>query len=193
MEKISSGIAPQPALSKFEESVVAENQVKNKLKKGFLNYAGIFVGVFLMFAVVVIVTTDISLTSFEEMAALGLDFFLLLFCSYSMYINCSDSGMRTGLASALYIDALNTFETYKKKAINKLVEYFNELALEPTKHRIIIGHTDSIENARMLGQILQDTYNNELNIEYVVVNPTAGSHCGPDTVGIAFYAKSKSL
>ena len=69
MEKISSGISPQPAISKFEESVVAENQVKNKLKKGFLNYAGIFVGVFLMFAVVVIVTTDISLTSFEEMAA----------------------------------------------------------------------------------------------------------------------------
>ena len=122
MEKISSGIAPQPALSKFEESVVAENQVKNKLKKGFLNYAGIFVGVFLMFAVVVIVTTDISLTSFEEMAALGLDFFLLLFCSYSMYINCSDSGMRTGLASKLYTDALTTFETYKKSIVDRKLQ-----------------------------------------------------------------------
>ena len=31
-------------------------------------------------------------------------------------------------------------------------------------------------------------YQNELNIEYVVVNPTAGSHCGPDTVGISFHA-----
>lgn len=122
MEKISSGISPQPAMSKFEESVVAENQVKNKLKKGFLNYAGIFVGVFLMFAVVVIVTTDISLTSFEEMAALGLDFFLLLFCSYSMYINCSDSGMRTGLASKLYTDALTTFETYKKSIVDRKLQ-----------------------------------------------------------------------
>lgn len=122
MEKISSGISPQPAISKFEESVVAENQVKNKLKKGFLNYAGIFVGVFLMFAVVVIVTTDISLTSFEEMAALGLDFFLLLFCSYSMYINCSDSGMRTGLASKLYTDALTTFETYKKSIVDRKLQ-----------------------------------------------------------------------
>ena len=122
MEKISSGISPQPAISKFEESVVAENQVKNKLKKGFLNYAGIFVGVFLMFAVVVIVTTDISLTSFEEMAALGLDFFLLLFCSYSMYINCSDSGMRTGLASKSYTDALTTFETYKKSIVDRKLQ-----------------------------------------------------------------------
>ena len=122
MEKISSGISPQPAMSKFEESVVAENQVKNKLKKGFLNYAGIFVGVFLMFAVVVIVTTDINLTSFEEMSALGLDFFLLLFCSYSMYINCSDSGMRTGLASKLYTDALTTFETYKKSIVDRKLQ-----------------------------------------------------------------------
>ena len=122
MEKISSGISSQPAIAKFEESVVAENQVKNKLKKGFLNYAGIFVGVLLMFAVVVIVTTDISLTSFEEIAALGLDFFLLLFCSYSMYINCSDSGMRTGLASKLYTDALTTFETYKKSIVDRKLQ-----------------------------------------------------------------------
>lgn len=122
MEKISSGISPQPAISKFEEIVVTENQVKNKLKKGFLNYAGIFVGVFLMFAVVVIVTTDIRLTSFEELAALGLDFFLLLFCSYSMYINCSDSGMRTGLASKLYTDALSTFETYKKSIVERRLQ-----------------------------------------------------------------------
>ena len=89
MEKISSGISPQPAISKFEESVVAENQVKNKLKKGFLNYAGIFVGVFLMFAVVVIVTTDISLTSFEEMAALG----LISSCSFSAPTLCISTAL----------------------------------------------------------------------------------------------------
>lgn len=122
MEKISSGISSQPAISKFEESLVAENQVKNRLKKNFMNYAGVFVGVFLMFAVVVIVTTDISLTSFEELAALGLDFFLLLFCSYSMYINCSDSGMRTGLASKLYTDALSTFEYYKKSIVERRLQ-----------------------------------------------------------------------
>ena len=31
----------------------------------------------------------------------------------------------------------------------------------------------------------------ELKIEYAVVNPTAGSHCGPDCVGISFYASHK--
>jgi fatty acid-binding protein DegV len=31
----------------------------------------------------------------------------------------------------------------------------------------------------------------DLKIEYAVVNPTAGSHCGPECIGIAFYAKHK--
>lgn len=83
-------------------------------------------------------------------------------------------------------------EKGKRKAINKLIEYFDLLALEPENHRIIIGHSDSFENAKILGDELINKYGN-LNIEYVVVNPTAGSHCGPDTIGIAFYAKRKTL
>lgn len=81
----------------------------------------------------------------------------------------------------------------KNKAMAMLVDYFDKLALDIKNHRIIIGHTDSLDNALMLGKMITEKYGNDLNIEYVVVNPTAGSHCGPDTVGIAFYAKSKSL
>jgi len=106
----------------FEDAVALENKVKKKITKGFANYAGIFVGVFLMFAVIVIVTTDISLTSFEQVAALGLDFFLLLFCSYSMYINCSDSGMRAGLANKGYIDTLAVFEEHKKTIVERRMQ-----------------------------------------------------------------------
>ena len=106
----------------FEEAVTLENKVKKKITKGFANYAGIFVGVFLMFAVIVIVTTDITLTSFEQVAALGLDFFLLLFCSYSMYINCSDSGMRAGLVNKSYVDALAVFEEHKKSIVERRMQ-----------------------------------------------------------------------
>ncbi|MBR6560531.1 MAG: hypothetical protein IKT75_05185 [Alistipes sp.] len=102
----------------FEQAVVAEHNQKKKVAKSLLNNAGIFVGVFLIFAVIVIVTTDIRITSFEEIAALGLDFFLLLFCSYSMYVNASDSGMRHGLQSDLYLDSLNRFSTNKKSIID---------------------------------------------------------------------------
>ena len=98
--------------------MLSDHAKKKKFAKSFLNNAGIFVGVLLMFAVVVVVTTDIRLTSFEEIAALGLDFFLLLFVSYSMYVNCSDSGMRAGLQSETYTGGLSAFETLKKHIID---------------------------------------------------------------------------
>lgn len=77
------------------------------------------------------------------------------------------------------------------KATNKLIETFDELNLDPFNHRIIIGHTDALDLAQNLGNLLQKKYQNKLNIEYIVVNPTAGSHCGPDTIGICFYAKHR--
>ncbi len=104
--------------SSFEDAIVTEHNTKKKVAKSLLNNAGMFVGVFLIFAVIVIVTTDISITSFEEIAALGLDFFLLLFCSYSMYINASDSGMRHGLQSELYTKSLDSFMEKKKSIID---------------------------------------------------------------------------
>ncbi len=115
MDKITNEILPIGTSAQEDNGL--EKPLKSRLKKGFLNYAGVFVGIFLMFAVIVIVTTDITLTSFSELAALGLDFFLLLFCSYSMYISCTDSGMRAGLASKLYNDLLNAYEEYKKKIL----------------------------------------------------------------------------
>ena len=102
----------------FEQAVVSEHNQKKKVAKSLLNNAGIFFGVFLIFAVIVIVTTEIKITSFEQIAALGLDFFLLLFCSYSMYVNASDSGMRHGLQSDLYLDSLDRFSTKKKTIID---------------------------------------------------------------------------
>lgn len=116
MEKIETQRSSRA--ESFEQSLVSEHNTKKKVQKSLLNNAGIFVGVFLIFAVIVIVTTDIRITSFEEIAALGLDFFLLLFCSYSMYVNASDSGMRHGLQSELYLSSLDRFSTNKKSIID---------------------------------------------------------------------------
>lgn len=110
--------ANSSSATEFEQTMLSEHAKKKKLAKGFLNNAGIFVGVLLMFAVIVVVTTDIRLTSFEEIAALGLDFFLLLFVSYSMYVNCSDSGMRAGLQSESYTGGYSAFETLKRHIID---------------------------------------------------------------------------
>ena len=122
MDKISTSTTTPT--SKVEELVLTGNEIKTKIKKGFANYAGIFIGMFLLFAVVVIETTDISIASFEELKAIGLDFFLLFFCSYSMYVNCSDSGMRSGLISNTYLEASSKFEEFKLKILTNSLQAF---------------------------------------------------------------------
>lgn len=42
--------------------------------------------------------------------------------------------------------------------------------------------------AQILGEMLKEKFGDDLNIEYVIVNPTAGAHCGPDGVGVCFHA-----
>ncbi len=79
----------------------------------------------------------------------------------------------------------------RNNAINKLVSYVSELGLDVEKHRVIVGHADALNLAKELANKLQEVYDNKLNIEFAVVNPTAGSHCGPDTVGVAFHASKR--
>ena len=110
------GMDASSRTSPLEDSILQEKAKKSKVAKNLINNAGILVGVFIMFAVVVIVTTDIRIVSLTEITSLGLDFFLLCFCSYSMYVACSDSGMRAGLLSKSYADAIAAYEV-KKRAI----------------------------------------------------------------------------
>ena len=96
----------------------------------------------------------------------------------------------------IYMDEKGTMTNIGKErgrvnATNKLIQYVEELGLDLDKHRIIIGHTDSIDNANKIKELLINKFGDNLNIEIAVVNPTAGSHCGPDTVGICFYSKHK--
>ena len=79
----------------------------------------------------------------------------------------------------------------KHAAIDKLVDYVKELGRDLKSHRIIVGHTDNIELANLLAERLKIALGNDLNIEFAVVNPTAGSHCGPDGVGVAFSSKRR--
>lgn len=79
----------------------------------------------------------------------------------------------------------------KMNTLKRLIQYVEELGEDIDKHRIVIGHADALDIAMTLGKLLQEKIGRELPIEYVVVNPTAGSHCGPDTVGISFHAKCR--
>lgn len=105
-------------------------------------------------------------------------------------------GNLIGVKPIIYMDENGTMtnigkERGRQKALKKLVEYVDILGKDIYSHRIVIGHTDAIDLANKLGEMLINKYGENLKIEYVVVNPTAGSHCGPDTVGVAFYSIHK--
>lgn len=121
------------------------NNKKRRFAKSLLNNSGIFVGVFLVFVVVVVFTTDITLSSFADWAKLGLSFFVLFFCSYSMYVNFSDTGMRAGKESKPYQDTLKDYNDKKKEIIDnknqgRLLEFCRHFIIEElqsTRHAII--------------------------------------------------------
>ena len=78
----------------------------------------------------------------------------------------------------------------RQKAIQYLVDKVGELGEEIDKHRICIGHTDAPEIARTIAGLIEERYGKQ-DIVYVDVNPTAGSHCGPNGVGVCFHAKNR--
>ena len=111
------GVTPSKHQTSLEESVLNEKATKKRAAKSLMNNAGILIGVFIVFAVIIITTTDIHLASLEELSKLGLNFFLLLFCTYSMYIACSDSGMRAGYGSETYKAVSEKYEALKRTLI----------------------------------------------------------------------------
>ena len=88
------------------------------------------------------------------------------------------------------MDSVGT-ERGRARAIEKLLTYVEELGDDIKKHRVIIGNSDALEIADEIEARLKEKYGSDLNILKVPVNPTAGSHCGPNAVGICFYAKHR--
>ena len=79
-------------------------------------------------------------------------------------------------------------EKGRKNAVNRLVKYVEELGEDIKKHRIVVAHTDAPKIVEELITLLKAKFGDDLNILVMDVNPTAGSHCGPDSVGISFHA-----
>lgn len=105
-------------------------------------------------------------------------------------------GGMIGIKPIIFIDESGTMKTKSKGrgrrgTLEKLLEYVIELEEDIKKHRVIIAHTDAQKIAEQFGDMLKKQFGNDLNIEYEIVNPTAGSHCGPDAMGVTFHAKHR--
>lgn len=102
---------------RFEDSVLRERKKTRKVIKSITKNAGALLGVFMVFAVIVTATTEIHLTSFSDLTALGLEFFIVFFASYIAYVSCSDSGMRAGLNTETYTAAVKDYEVLKRRVV----------------------------------------------------------------------------
>ena len=82
-------------------------------------------------------------------------------------------------------------EKGRANAIARLVQYVEELGEDVKAHRVVIGHSDCPEIAAEAEKLLKEKFGDDLNVLTTVVNPTIGSHCGPNGVGICFHAKHR--
>ena len=101
-----------------------------------------------------------------------------------------------GLKPIIFMDSDGVMKTKAKcrgrgQSLNKLLDYVDELQEDMRNHRVIIAHADAEEIALELADLFKKRFGEDIKIEFDVVNPTAGSHCGPNTVGISFHAKHR--
>lgn len=82
-------------------------------------------------------------------------------------------------------------ERGRVRAMERLVAYVEELGDGVKEHTVVVGHTDAPDIAEEVAGMLREKFGDDLPIVFVPVNPTAGSHCGPDAVGISFHAKHR--
>ncbi len=79
----------------------------------------------------------------------------------------------------------------RRGAMRKLLDYVETLGDDIKSYPVIIGHADALSLAEELARELRARYGEDLKLDIVPVNPTIGSHCGPDTVGVCFHAKHR--
>ena len=79
----------------------------------------------------------------------------------------------------------------RRGALKAVLQYVDTLQENIKDYRVVIGHADAYDLAIELQDKLKEKYGEDLQTEITVVNPTIGGHCGPDTVGVCFHAKTR--
>lgn len=79
-------------------------------------------------------------------------------------------------------------ERGREKGLERLLSYVDELGDHVTDYRILVGNTDAPELVEEVVKRLRERFGEDARILVIPTNPTAGSHCGPNCVGIGFHA-----
>lgn len=101
-----------------------------------------------------------------------------------------------GLRPVIYMSSEGKMESLgtvkgRIQVIEKLVQYVEKYGDDIKNHHFIVGHTNSMDLAQQVAEMLRQKFGDDLKIEFICTNPTAGSHCGPNGVGVAFHSKGR--
>ena len=131
---------------------------KKRLSQYILGNARTLLIVFILFTVVVVMTTDITFITISSIKDFGLEFFLLLFASYAMYVCCADGGTSAGYATDVYKTSVERFGDLKKQVLensrysrmNEFCAYYiaEELKKSRMQYLIVAGikYEDYLDN-----------------------------------------------
>lgn len=120
--------------------------------------------VFILFTVIVVMTTDITLVTISSIKDFGLEFFLLLFASYAFYVVNADGGTSAGLATEEYKGAVKRFEELKAQVLenarysrlNEYCTYYIAEDLKKTRMQYLlvasIGYDEYLEKYAKLSK-----------------------------------------
>jgi len=79
-------------------------------------------------------------------------------------------------------------EKGRAKAIDRLVQYVAELGDKIEEHRVMIANSDCDDIVAEVKEELIGRFGDKLKIDVYDVNPTIGSHSGPNACGISFHS-----
>ncbi|MBQ1767798.1 MAG: DegV family EDD domain-containing protein, partial [Oscillospiraceae bacterium] len=102
-------------------------------------------------------------------------------------------GTLLGIRPIIYMGANGKMESIGKekgraKAVARLVKYAEELGDDVKGHRVLITCADAPELTEALVNGMREKFGDDLDITTLDVNPTIGSHCGPNSIGVCFHA-----
>ena len=105
-------------------------------------------------------------------------------------------GGMVGIKPIIYMNSEGKMVTYgkargRKQAFEALLNIVESLQDDMRSHRVIVSHTDCFPLAEAFAKLLKERFGSDLEVEYAIVNPTAGSHCGPDALGVSFHSKHR--
>ena len=76
-------------------------------------------------------------------------------------------------------------------ALKTMVKFVEDLGEDIKNYTFVVGHTDAPLLVKKMCEMLKAKFGEDLNIEKVPCNPTAGAHSGPGGVSVAFHAKHR--